>query len=209
MTSPQLFLASQSPRRKALLESAGFFPVVMAPDPTVDAEAIELPLAGEEPLPYVQRVATIKRDLAAARLPALNITPQPRPTDLILAADTTVALDDQIFGKPLDQDHAIAMLRALSGKTHRVLTAISICTVAGRHPQTAVVSANVQFAPLTDAWIKAYVASGEPMDKAGAYAIQGQAGAMIPAISVSYTAIVGLPLYETVQMIQAASATTS
>lgn len=196
----QVFLASQSPRRKALLAQAGIAAVVIAPDPSIDSEAIEAAHAKELPLAYVQRVAAKKRDLAAQRLPMLSVTPAPRAHDLILAADTTVALGDRILGKPQHRQEASQMLRALSGKTHQVHTAISICTVDASQSDTQVVSAEVCFAPLDENWIARYVESGEPMDKAGAYGIQGPAGAMIPSIAGSYSAIVGLPIYETLQM---------
>lgn len=205
----QVFLASQSPRRKALLESAGVIPVVIAPDPAMDAEAIELPLPNEAPLAYVQRVAEVKRDLARQRLSRLRLDRAPKPYDLILAADTTVALDGRILGKPVNHDEAARMLRALSGKTHQVHTAVSVCLVDASRSDTTVVSSQVRFAPLSDAWIAEYVASHEPMDKAGAYGIQGRAGAMIPEIAGSYTAIVGLPLYETLQMIRKMSQDTA
>lgn len=209
MTSVRLLLASQSPRRKALLESAGITTIVLPPAADIDAEALEAPLAHEAPLAYVQRVASLKRDLAIKRLQSLKLDPAPQAHDLVLAADTTVELDGRILGKPADPQKAHEMLHALSGKWHQVHTAISMCRADGSHSDSRIVSAQVRFAPLSDAWITGYIASGEPMDKAGAYGIQGRAGAMIPEISGSYTAIVGLPLFETLQMMHALSADTS
>lgn len=208
MTSVRIFLASQSPRRKALLESAGIAVIVLPAASDIDAEALEVPLAHEAPLAYVQRVASLKRDLAIKRLRSLELDPAPQAHDLVLAADTTVELEGRILGKPTDPNEAHAMLHALSGKTHQVHTSVSICLADGSRTETGVVSAQVRFAPLSDAWIADYVASGEPMDKAGAYAIQGRAAAMIPDISGSYTAIVGLPLFETLEMIRARTADT-
>lgn len=200
----RIFLASQSPRRKSLLESVGITPLVIPADPTIDAEAIETPQHNEDPIAYAMRVANLKRDMAQQRLhkaPPPEIE-TPKNHDLVLAADTTVALDQKILGKPESRQHAHEMLRSLSGKTHQVHTAISITTVDGNTKDCVVVSSDVTFAQLTDDWIAGYVASGEPMDKAGGYGIQGLAGSMIPKISGSYTGIMGLPLYETIALIQ-------
>lgn len=200
----RIFLASQSPRRKSLLESVGITPVVIPADPTIDAEAIETPQPNEDPIAYVRRVANLKRDMAQQRLqesPPLQIGTS-RDQDLVLAADTTVALDQQILGKPESKQQAYEMLQALSGKTHQVHTAVSIASINGKTKECVVVSSDVTFAQLTDEWIANYIATGEPMDKAGSYGIQGLAGSMIPKISGSYTGIMGLPLYETITLIQ-------
>lgn len=204
----KIFLASQSPRRKSLLEGVGIRPVVIPADPIIDAETIETPQPNEDPIAYVRRVANLKRDMAQQRLhktPPLEID-QPIDRDLVLAADTTVALDQQILGKPETAEHARQMLMMLSGKVHRVHTAVSITRVDGSGPASVVVSSDVHFAPLTTEWITQYIATGEPMDKAGSYGIQGIAGSMIPNISGSYTGIMGLPLYETLMLIRQLSA---
>jgi septum formation protein len=202
MHTIKLFLASQSPRRKMLLETLGLAPVVIPADPSADAEALEAPLPKEDPIHYVQRIALAKRDQGLSRVHACCNESAPRATDLILAADTTVALDQELFGKPQGPEHAIDMLQKLSGKTHEVHTAVSITRVDASHQQSLLVSSQVTFAPLPKQWILDYVNSGEPLDKAGAYGIQGMAQTMIPHISGSYSSIVGLPLYETWQAIQ-------
>ena len=207
LSNLRIFLASQSPRRKSLLESVGLTPFVIPADPTIDAEALETPQPNEDPIVYVRRVANLKRDMAQQRLqktPPAEIN-QPADHDLVLAADTTVALDQKILGKPENAAHARQMLMALAGKTHQVHTAVSIATVSGQTKDCVVVSSDVQFADLSQEWIAAYIATGEPMDKAGGYGIQGIAGSMIPKISGSYTGIMGLPLYETLALIRKVS----
>jgi septum formation protein len=202
MHDVKLFLASQSPRRKALLEMLGLTPLVIPADPAVDSEALEKPWPREDPIGYVQRIALTKRDLGLTRVHQPCCDLLPKGIDLILAADTTVALDQEILGKPQDPEHAIEMLQKLSAKTHVVHTAVSITRVDLSQQESLLVSSQVSFAPLPRQWILDYVSSGEPFDKAGAYAIQGMAQAMIPKISGSYSGIVGLPLYETWQAIQ-------
>ncbi|MEY3982258.1 MAG: hypothetical protein RLZZ281_1127 [Pseudomonadota bacterium] len=198
-----LYLASQSPRRRALLESVGITPIVLAPDPSVDAEALETPIPNEAPLDYVARVARLKRDQALERLRKTSSSMlKPRPHDLILSADTTVALGNEILGKPATTQHAKEMLEKLAATTHQVHTCVSAIRFDRTVEHTVTVSSQVTFAPLSAQWIDAYVASGEPMDKAGAYGIQGIAGSMIPHIAGSYTGIMGLPLYETLQLIR-------
>lgn len=207
MRPPTLFLASQSPRRYELLQSVGITPIPIPTDPTVDAEAIETPFENEDPIRYVTRIANLKRDLAQERLvqrPPAGL-PIVHEMDLILAADTTVALGIEILGKPENASAAYAMLEKLSGKTHQVHTTVSICRADGQQKQSVTVSSDVTFARLTHAWITNYTATREPMDKAGGYGIQGLAGSMIPKISGSYTGIMGLPLYETLELIRQAT----
>lgn len=199
----RLFLASQSPRRKALLESVHITPIVLAPDPSTDAEALEMILPGESPLAYVERVARLKRDHALARLNTNASLHGPAPNDLVLSADTTVAFGQTILSKPSSPEQAKAMLAQLSGNTHLVHTCVAATRVDQQQHRAITVTSEVRFAPLSQEWIDAYVESGEPMDKAGAYAIQGLAGSMIPSIHGSYTGIMGLPLYETLQLINA------
>ncbi len=200
--APRLFLASQSPRRRALLQSVGLDPIVLPADAEGDPEALEIALPNESPVRYVHRVAELKRDEALLRLHRLLGSACPANSDLIIAADTTVALGVTIFGKPQSDAQARRMLAELSGKTHQVFTAVSISRFDQSAMETIVVESQVTFAELSPAWIRAYVASGEPRDKAGAYAIQGAAGSLIPKISGSYSGIMGMPLYETLDLIR-------
>jgi septum formation protein len=172
----RLLLASASPRRAELLTSAGFeFDI----DPVnVDERRLE----GEAPASYVERVARMKATAGAAR----------HPGRVVLAADTAVVVDDDVLGKPVDEADARGMLRRLSGRSHEVLTGVAVARdeeVVARVERTTVL-----FRSLTDAEIEWYAASGEPMDKAGAYAIQGLAARFIPRIDGSYSNVVGLPL---------------
>lgn len=171
-----LILASRSPRRAELLAAAGFTFEVLAVD--VD----ETPRVGESPRDYVERLAVEKAQAVAAR----------RPGEVVLGADTTVVVDGRILEKPRDAADAAAMLRALSGRAHEVLTGVAV--VAPGRTRTGVESTLVWFDPLSDEEIARYVASGEPLDKAGAYGIQGLASRFIPRIEGSYTNVVGLPV---------------
>ncbi|MBX9609297.1 MAG: Maf family nucleotide pyrophosphatase [Gammaproteobacteria bacterium] len=179
-----LHLASRSPRRAELLRLIGVDFVL------VDVEVDERQLAGEAPAAYVCRVAEDKARVGAAALPSDAV---------VLAADTTVCLDGEILGKPLDADDARRMLARLSGRTHEVLTAVVVGTRASLAAE--VITTRVEFMPLDGAVIAAYVASGEPADKAGAYGIQGVGGALVKRIEGSYGAVVGLPLAETAEML--------
>ena len=192
-----VYLASQSPRRRQLLEQLGVRHELLLPDADEDSEALEVALPGEAPSAYVRRVTGLKLDAALARLQRRRLPPAP-----VLCSDTTVALGRSIYGKPADAADAARMLRELAGRTHRVLTAVAV--QAGRKRQLLVNDSRVTFAPLTPAQIRAYVASGEPMGKAGAYAVQGRAAAHIEHIAGSYTGIMGLPLCETAQLLRAA-----
>lgn len=170
----------------------------LLPDAGEDAEAIEAALPNEAPAAYVQRVTGLKLDAAVARLQRLDLPAAP-----VLCADTTVARGRTLFGKPVDEADARRMLRALSGTTHRVLTAVAV--QHGRRRVAATSVSRVTFATLTRAQIEAYVASGEPLGKAGAYAVQGRAAAFIAYISGSYSGIMGLPMFETAQLLKALS----
>ena len=192
---PFVYLASQSPRRRQLLEQLGVAYELLLPDETEDAEALEVVLPGEAPKAYVQRVTLLKLQAALTRMKKRSLPAAP-----VLCSDTTVALGKTILGKPDDAAHARAMLTSLSGNTHRVLTAVAMGT-ARKQIQTLSVS-QVRFAPLTRAQIQSYVASGEPMGKAGAYAVQGKAAAYIEHISGSYSGIMGLPMFETAQLLR-------
>ncbi|HEY1231352.1 MAG TPA: Maf family protein [Ramlibacter sp.] len=191
-----IYLASQSPRRRQLLEQLGIRHELLLPGDDEDAEAIEAVRGGESPATYVQRVTGLKLDAAMARLQRRGLPPAP-----VLCSDTTVALGRTIYGKPDGDADAARMLRELAGTTHRVLTAVAV--QHGRKRRAALSDSRVTFAPLTSAQVRAYVASGEPHGKAGAYAIQGRAAAFVTRINGSYPGIMGLPLHETAQLLQA------
>ena len=190
-----IYLASQSPRRRQLLEQLGVRHELLLPDLAEDAEAIEAVLPGEAPATYVRRVTGLKLDAAVARLARRGLPPAP-----ILCSDTTVAMGRTMFGKPADARDARRMLRELSGATHRVLTSVAV--QRGRMRAHALSDSRVTFAPLTPAQIRGYVESGEPLGKAGAYAVQGRAAAFISHISGSYSGIMGLPMFETAQLLK-------
>ena len=190
-----IYLASQSPRRRQLLEQIGVEHRLLLPAPGEDAEALEEVLPGEAPARYVQRVTGLKLDAALARLKSQGL-----PTAPVLCADTTVALGRDILGKPADAAEARAMLSRLSGTRHRVLTAVAV--QLGRRRVSALSQSWVRFAPMSAAQIRAYVDSGEPMGKAGAYAVQGRAAAHIEQVSGSYSGIMGLPLHVTAQLLR-------
>jgi len=197
MTHDWIYLASQSPRRRQLLEQLGVRHEMLLPQSHEDAEALEAEREGELPADYCERVTHAKLQAARARLAALQGAPAP-----ILCADTTVALGRRILGKPRDAAHAAETLRALSGRTHRVISAVVLA--AGRREWRAVNVSRVHFAGIPEAAIERYVASGEPFGKAGAYAIQSGIAAWISRIDGSYSGIMGLPLYETAQLLRQA-----
>ncbi len=182
---PQLILASQSPRRRELLATAGFQFIVRARP----VEEIRAP--GESPVEYVRRLARAKAE-AARESDAGNRTSSKSGDEIVLGADTVVVLGDRVLEKPVDADDARAMLRALSGREHVVITGIYLI-----HADKAIAdheSTRVHFVELTDREIDAYVLSGEPMDKAGAYAIQGLASKFVDRIEGCYFNVMGLPL---------------
>ncbi len=191
-----VYLASQSPRRHQLLEQLGVAYELLLPDDSEDAEALEVVLPNEAPRAYVQRVTQLKLDAALARMKKRQL-----PTAPVLCSDTTVALGKTILGKPESNQDAQRMLRTLSGQTHRVLTAVALGTPRKREQALSI--SNVRFADMTTAQIKSYADSGEPMGKAGAYAVQGRAAAYIAHISGSYSGIMGLPMFETAQLLRA------
>jgi len=191
-----IYLGSQSPRRRQLLEQLGVRHELLLPDDGEDTEALEAVLPGEPPARYVQRVTGLKLDAALARLERRGLPAAP-----LLCSDTTVALGRTVYGKPADAREAERMLRELSGKTHRVLTAVAI--QHGRKRRQALCESRVTFARMTPAQIRAYVATGEPLGKAGAYAVQGRAAAHISHISGSYSGIMGLPMHETALLLRA------
>jgi septum formation protein len=179
--SNMLVLASASPRRRELLTQAGFSFEVHP------ADISENLFPGEDPIAYVTRLAREK-----AQAVYKEITKAPAPPLVVLGADTTVTLDDHILGKPEDAADAARMLRLLSGRTHRVITGVAVVTATST--KVAAESTAVSFLALSDAEITDYIATGEPMDKAGAYAIQGFAARWIPRIEGCYFNVVGLPI---------------
>jgi septum formation protein len=207
MTSPReqyavndfLFLASQSARRRQLLAQIGVRHELLLPAADEDAEALEAVRDGEQPAAYVQRVTLAKLEAARARLLARALPEAP-----ILCADTTVAIGSRILGKPRDDEDAAHMLQALSGRTHLVFTAVAV--VEGPHaafePQLVLQTSRVRMRALQTDEIVRYVASGESQGKAGGYAIQSQAAAWIEHIEGSYSGIMGLPLFETAQLLR-------
>jgi septum formation protein len=192
---PFVYLASQSPRRQQLLAQIEVPFKVLLPHDTDAAEDLERVLPGETPLAYVQRVTLLKLQHAKAECKRLAW-----PSHPILCADTTVALGSHILGKPQNETEATDMLQHLSGQTHQVFTAIAIAN--GRQILRALSRSKVRFAPLSAQEIEAYVASQEPMGKAGAYGIQGLASGFIRSIQGSYSGIMGLPLFETTRLLR-------
>lgn len=198
-----VYLASQSPRRAQLLAQLGVRYELLLADEHEDAEALEVVLPHEAPATYVKRVTALKLAAAVGRRVRRKLPDAP-----VLCSDTTVALGRRIYGKPVDGDEARDMLSALSGRTHRVLTAVAVqpCDPEFLRLETTSVS-RVSFAVMSPAEIAGYVDTGEPMGKAGAYAVQGRAAMHIRQISGSYSGIMGLPLHETAQLLRAAGLT--
>lgn len=180
-----IILASGSPRRRELLEQVGV---------VFDVQVFEIderPIQGEPPAQYVERLALEK---AKAAIPHVS------ESAVVIAADTTVTIDGVILGKPIDQDDAIRMWQRLQGRTHQVMTGVAVCQ--GARCKSQVVCTDVVMRAVTRDEMLAYWQTGEPMGKAGAYAIQGRGAAWIPAISGSYSNVVGLPLVETLTLLQ-------
>lgn len=195
--TPFVYLASQSPRRALLLEQIGVpYRLLLAPADE-DVEALEAEVPGELPAVYVARVAHAKLDAARRRLAASGLAAAP-----ILCADTTVALGRRILGKPRDAADAMVTLQLLSGRTHRVLSAVAVA--AEEHEWFALSRSTVRFGHLPPGAAARYIESGEPFGKAGAYAIQGAAAAWVERVCGSYSGIMGLPLYETAQLLRQA-----
>jgi septum formation protein len=189
--SPQIILASASPRRRELLAQINITPIIHP----VDLD--ETPLPNEQPLAYVQRLAAEKSALCVATLNTKSAAIL--DTELsVLAADTAVVIDNRILGKPKDQEDGIAMLTLLSGRTHQVYTALSL---RGTQHWQAVSVTDVTFRNLTEVEMFAYWRTGEPTDKAGGYAIQGLGGLFVESITGSYSSVMGLPLFETAELL--------
>jgi septum formation protein len=189
MVSDFVFLASGSPRRRALLSQIGVsFQILAAP---IDEAA----RAGEGPAEYVERLARAKAAAAWAVRPDAGPAP-------VLAADTAVVLDGRILGKPLDAPDGARMLRELSGRTHEVLTAVTLAQALGL--ETRLSRSEVTFRAVADTEIHEYWSTGEPQDKAGGYAIQGRAAVFVAMLRGSYSGVMGLPLYETASLLERA-----
>ena len=191
-----IYLASQSPRRSQLLDQLCVRHELLLPSPEEDSEGLEVAIKNEAPAAYVKRVTRLKLDAALARMQQRGL-----PTAPILCSDTTVALGRRIYGKPENTKDAVRMLSELAGFQHRVLTAVVV--QHGRKRLEALSDSRVSFSPMTVAQIKSYVASGEPLGKAGAYAVQGRAAGFISQIRGSYSGIMGLPMFETAQLLRA------
>lgn len=202
VTNRFVYLASQSPRRQQLLQQIGVRFELLLPDQAEDAEALEAVARGEACEDYVRRVTRSKLDAARKRLRRRDLDDGP-----ILSADTTVVVGRTLLGKPTDAAEARAMLQRLSGRTHRVITGVAVA--CGARTLAALNVSHVRFAPLTRGTIDAYVASGEPFGKAGAYAIQGALAAWIERIDGSHSGIMGLPLFETAQLLRRAGVPTA
>ena len=194
-SDPWLYLASQSPRRRQLLDQLGVRHELLLPDPDEDAESLEAERPGEAPEDYVQRVTLAKWQAAVVRRERRALNGQ-WPEAPILCADTTVALGNEILGKPSDAAHAVQMLSKLSGQSHKVLTAVVV------NGTMRLSVSHVQWRVLEDEEIRRYVACGEPMGKAGAYAIQGRSGAWTQHMDGSYSGIMGLPLFDTAELLK-------
>jgi septum formation protein len=190
--NPRVYLASRSPRRRELLTQIGvqFDTIVFRGHPREDKELDETPLSGESAVDYVERVARSKAAHSWNIVGWRKQVAQP-----VVTADTALEFEGEIIGKPVNGDDAHAILRRLSGKTHRVLTSVAVA-FDGRI-ESRLSTSEVRFGQLDDAEIRRYVASGEPMDKAGAYGIQGRAGLFVEQLVGSYSGVMGLPLYET------------
>ena len=193
--SKQIYLASQSPRRRELLRQIGLSPIILplrnAPG-RMDVD--ETPITEEKALDYVQRLAREKGDAALKALSGRRLVPMP-----IVTADTTVTLDGAILGKPANAEEAAAMLRRYSGRSHTVLTAVGVACRG--EIRVAISESEVRFKALTEAEIAAYVGTHEPFDKAGGYGIQGHAAVFIEHIAGSYSGVMGLPLFETAALL--------
>ncbi|HUW50358.1 MAG TPA: Maf family protein [Sulfuricella sp.] len=192
----RIYLASRSPRRRELLAQigVGFELLLLREDPARIADVDETPLPGENPRDYALRISHAKAESGWLRVQQRRLPHLP-----VLAADTVVALGERIMGKPANREEAMEMLTALSGRKHEVLTAVAMAN-GGRIEQKLSVS-TVQFGMLTDQAVRRYAMTGEPLDKAGAYAIQGQAAIFIEKIEGSYSGVMGLPLYETAELL--------
>lgn len=195
-TSNIIYLASKSPRRRELLKQIGVqYELLMMRELSPRADVDESPQPNETPKAYVERVVQLKSMAARRVLQERKLTSRP-----VLTADTTVTFGGQILGKPESRDDAFRMLSMLSGETHEVLTAVMVAT--DDQIEHVLTTTSVSFAALSDTDIRRYIDSGEPMDKAGGYGVQGRAAKWISKLSGSYSGVVGLPLYETAKLLR-------
>lgn len=194
---PRIYLASKSPRRRELLKQIGVNFEMLLPrfDPRREIDTDETPLADEVPEDYVQRISKAKANAGWRALQFRNL-----PLFPVLAADTTVSLDGKIIGKPLNRERAGAILRTLSGRQHQVLTAVSV--IFDERIETRLSVSKITFANLSEERIRRYMFTNESLDKAGAYAIQGNAAAFIQHLEGSYSGVMGLPVFETAELLQ-------
>jgi septum formation protein len=191
-----IYLASKSPRRRELLKQIGVhYELLLMRETAPRVDIDESPLPGETPHVYIERVIKLKADTAKRVLRERKLTPRP-----ILTADTIVTFDGAILGKPANRDAAMRMLKQLSGETHQVLTAVMVSN--GEDERKIVTTSFVTFDGLSEPEMKRYIDSGEPMDKAGAYGVQGLAAKFISKLSGSYSGVVGLPLFETAKLLR-------
>jgi septum formation protein len=194
---PRIYLASQSPRRRELLKQIGvnFEVLLLRTDPRRNVDVHETPHPGEAPEDYVLRICEAK---ARAGMNTLKF--RSLPAFPVLSADTTVSQNGKIIGKPFDRKEAASMLRELSGRQHQVLTAVAVAFED--RIELRLNTTTVTFAALSEDRIRRYVLTDEPHDKAGAYGIQGQAGSFVQHLSGSYSGVMGLPLFETVELLR-------
>ena len=191
-----IYLASKSPRRRELLKQIGVhYELLMMREHAPRVDIDESPLGDETAHAYVQRIVRLKAETAIQVMRERRLTPRP-----ILTADTTVTLDGHILGKPVDKADATRMLTQLAGESHQVLTAIAVAV--DQEIKLVLTTSFVTFGKLSADEIKLYIDTGEPMDKAGAYAVQGIAAKFIAKLSGSYSAVMGLPLYETAALLR-------
>jgi septum formation protein len=195
---PHIYLASTSPRRRDLLQQIGVHFDILTfrnSERGIDDDVDETPMPAEPALRYVERLALTKASAGVKRLFWRRLPHQP-----VLAADTALEVDGDIIGKPINPEDAHTILRRLSGRSHHVLTAVAVSD--GERTRSRVSKNTVHFRPLSENDIDRYIATGEPMDKAGAYGIQGHAAAFIDKIHGSYSGIMGLPLFETATLLE-------
>jgi septum formation protein len=191
-----IYLASKSPRRRELLKQIGVhYELLMMREQAPRIDVDETPLPHETAHTYVERIVRMKSDMAVQVMRQRKLPSRP-----ILTADTTVTLDGNILGKPADKADAVRILTRLAGESHQVLTAVAVAV--DNEMKQVLTTSFVTFAPLTEDEIKRYVETGEPMDKAGAYAVQGIAAKFIAKLSGSYSGVMGLPLYETANLLR-------
>ena len=192
----RIYLASRSPRRRELLRQIGVHYEMLLLRESADREDVdETPLPDESSVAYVERIAYAKATAGWARLMQRSIPRYP-----VLGADTSVVVDNQILGKPVNSQAACDMLRKLAGRSHEVVTGVALA-YEGRC-EALVSTSIVTFRPMDEAEVRAYVSTGEPLDKAGGYAIQGRAASFVTHLAGSYSGVMGLPLFETAQLLE-------